>query len=101
MGNDLPSNENIASGGLLQTGDHAHERGLAAARRPEQHQELPLFGRQVYTINSVDLTKILLDVADFHSSHVASLLERLQPFRAVRAYTLPLSFHFLKMRFTS
>jgi hypothetical protein len=40
-----------ARGGLLQPGDDAQDRGLAAAGRPEEHDELALGDLQVHPVD--------------------------------------------------
>ena len=43
LSNLFASDIDLARGGQLQAGDHPKRRGLAAATRPEQHEELAIF----------------------------------------------------------
>ena len=43
-----------AAGDVLQAGDHAQRRGLAAARRPDQHDELVVGDMQVEVLHGDD-----------------------------------------------
>ena len=45
-----------AVGHLLEPGDHAQERRLAAARRPDQHHELAARDRQAHVVHGMDIT---------------------------------------------
>ena len=55
-----PSMKIVPCGHLLQPGDHAQQRGLAAAGRPEQGAELALADGQVEILIAATAPKRLL-----------------------------------------
>ena len=46
-----PADQDVAGGRGLQPGDHPEQGGLAAARRPEEDQELALLDREVDAVH--------------------------------------------------
>ena len=61
----------VALGDLLQPGDHAQRRRLAAARRPHQHQELVVNDLQIQVANDGGARCVGFgDVLKSHLSHV-------------------------------
>ena len=64
----------IAAGDLLETGDHPHGRGLAAARRPEQHEELLVRDIQIEIIDGDEVTPSLGQVSQSDLSHLVFLI---------------------------
>ena len=55
--------------GLLEPGDHAEQRRLAAARGAEQDEELAFLGREVHAVDGVDLAEALTDVFRLDRCH--------------------------------
>ena len=47
----------FAAGDFLQAGDHAQQRGLAAARRPDQYAEFPVGNRDVHAVHDTGGTE--------------------------------------------
>ena len=56
--------QDLALGRLLEAGDHAQGRRLAAARRPEQRVELAARDAQVHVVDGGDVTESLGDAED-------------------------------------
>jgi len=57
--------------GVLQPGDHAQQRGLAAARRPDEHHKLAMAdGRGRCRATTVVRSKVLTMLAEFKCGHV-------------------------------
>ncbi len=54
--------------GHVEPGDHAQRGGLAASRRPEQHEELPVGHVQIQAVHRDDVTKALGDATEDHRS---------------------------------
>ena len=61
------------SAGLFQTRQHSERRGLAAARRPEQADELALLDREIEFIDRDRGTERLADLLENDLSHVSPL----------------------------
>ena len=59
----------LAFGDVLQPGDHAQQRALAAARRPDQHDELAILDRQVDAVQHRHDAEILAHIADVDRRH--------------------------------
>ena len=55
--------------GFVETGDHAQQRRLAAARRAEQGEELAGFDRQRDVIDCLEVAEAAGNVADFKNRH--------------------------------
>ncbi len=53
----------LAAGDRLQAGHHAQQRGLAAARRPDDDDELPVADLHVDAVHDLQAGVVLLDVA--------------------------------------
>ena len=67
-----------AGGDCLRTGRHARDRGLAAARRSHQGDELPLLDREVEVVHRDDIAERLADVLEGDERcHVSALASRL------------------------
>ncbi len=58
--------------GQLEPGDQAQQRGLAAARRAEQREQLAMLDRQRHPIDRGHRAEFLADVADFEQRHGAA-----------------------------
>ena len=54
----------LAAADLLQPGEHAQQRRLAAARRADQHDELAVGDVEADAVDDLDLAEALLDVAE-------------------------------------
>jgi hypothetical protein len=61
---------------LLEPGDHPHGRRLAAAGRPEQHQEFLVDHLEIEVRHSDEIAEILGDVIESHRCHGFSPLPR-------------------------
>jgi hypothetical protein len=57
---DVPADQDLALRRLLEPGDGAQQRGLAAARGTEQHQVLPLGGLDVHPVHGDDVAVVAL-----------------------------------------
>ena len=66
---DAVADADFTAGDVLQAGDHAQQRGLAAARRPNQHDELAVVDGDVDAVNDVRGAERLFDVADCDGRH--------------------------------
>ena len=69
----LVADIDLARGGFLEAGDHAQGRALAAARRPDQHDELAIGDVDVDPPHRRGLVKGLDDVAKRDLRHLAFL----------------------------
>ena len=65
----LPSIRIVPAGHLLEAGDHPQERGLAAARRPDEDHELALLDREVDARDDFDAAVALADALEFKVGH--------------------------------
>ena len=63
-GDGLAGEVDLARGRLLEAGDHAQGRGLAAARRPEERVERPARDRQAHRVDRDDVPEPLGHVHD-------------------------------------
>ena len=61
-----------AGGRALEAGDHPQRRRLAAARRPEERDELAPLGGQVEVLDGDDVAELLLDAVQLQEGHRAS-----------------------------
>ena len=73
----------LARGDVLEAGDHAQQRGLAAAGRPDQHHELAVGNVDADAVQHLDRAERLAHVADVNGRHSCS------PFRRVRIARQP------------
>jgi ABC-type ATPase involved in cell division len=55
--------------GQVESGNHSQERGLAAARRPEQREKLARVDRKADVIDRNEVAEASGDVADFEQRH--------------------------------
>ena len=82
----LVAEADLAAVELAEARDHAQQRGLAAARRPEQREELALRDRQVDMIDRLDRTELPTRVPDDDTAHhLAHFIFPLPPPLAGRA----------------
>ena len=65
----LAVEQDVARVDLLEAGDGAQRRGLAAARGAEEDDEFLVLDRQVDVADDVDGAEMLVDVAQFDLSH--------------------------------
>ena len=64
-----PSISDIAGGRPLQPGDHAHERGLAASGRAEQHEKFALLRGHVDAVDGAHLVESFRQSPCFNNGH--------------------------------
>ena len=69
------ADEDVAFGHLLQTGDHAHRRRLAAARRPEQDEKLLIATSRSRSATAVKLPNFLSTALN-RTEAIVSALDR-------------------------
>ena len=50
--------------GLLESGNHAEQRGLATTRRTDEHHEFAVFDGEVDVFQDVDITEGLADIVE-------------------------------------
>jgi hypothetical protein len=67
---DVATDRDVAAGDLLEAGDHAKRRALAAARRPDQHDELLVRDVEVDTAHRQHLVILLDDLTQRYLSHL-------------------------------
>src|SRR5690606_12353897 len=68
-GDVAPAEVDRAAGDGLQPGDHAQGGRLAAARRAEQYDELPIIDGQVERLDGLMSAEFLLYLAKFDCGH--------------------------------
>ena len=56
--------QDLAAGGQFQPRDHAQRRGLAAARRAQQHEELAIPDGEGRPLHGGEIAEFLAQVAD-------------------------------------
>ena len=61
---ELSVDEHLACGGLLEPIDAADERGLAGARRSDDHELLARLDGQVDILQHVKIAEVLIETAD-------------------------------------
>ena len=67
---DIRSDQDLAARDVLEAGDHAQRRGLAAARRADQHHELLVLDVEIDAAHRLDATVVHLDdFADRNFGH--------------------------------
>ena len=65
----LAVDQDVAAVDVLEAGDGPQGRGLAAARRPQQHDELAMPDLQVELADDVVVAEVLLDVSEDDVGH--------------------------------
>ena len=80
-----PSIRILPGGRRLEAGQHAQERGLAAARGAEQREELALVDVEADIVDRVDVAELLGDVLDPDEGLRARVLPGLDPRALVAA----------------
>src|SRR3990170_1505717 len=65
----LSRDVDLTGGGHLQTGDHAHQGGLAAAGRTEEDEKLALLDLQIDAVNRPHVAEVFVQIACFHVHH--------------------------------
>jgi hypothetical protein len=68
-GDVLAVEQQVAAGDGFEPRDQAQQRRLAAARGPDEDDELALADFKVDALDDVDVTKALLDVLEFEVGH--------------------------------
>src|SRR5581483_6937708 len=68
----VAADEDGALGDLFEAGDHAQERGLAAAAGAEQGAELAFLDREVEFLDGLDRSEPLLHAPKFDLAHRSS-----------------------------
>jgi hypothetical protein len=71
-GHVLAVEQNAPGGRHLKPGNHTQRRGLAAARRAEQDEELTMRDREVGVADRDELVEALLDVLEADLRHHSS-----------------------------
>ena len=67
--NDPRADPDLAVADLLEPSDHAQQRGLAAARRADQHAELTVGHRHVDRVHDLGLAEALANLSQHHVGH--------------------------------
>ena len=70
----LAIDEDVARVDILQPGNGAQRRGLAATGRPEEHHELPVLDRQIELSDDVNGTEVFLDVPEDDLGHEVTMI---------------------------
>jgi hypothetical protein len=65
----LTTEKDLSTGGLLETGDHPQQGGLATTGWTQEDQELTFLGPDVDTIDGHHVAEVLAQTADFYNSH--------------------------------
>ena len=65
-----PSMSDVAGGDVLQPGDHAQQRRLAAAGRADEDDELAVGDLEVDAVHDLDLAERLFHAAKAEARHV-------------------------------
>ena len=60
----------LAAGDVLEAGDHAQQRGLAAAGRADEDDELAMLDGQVDALDDLDRAIALANALEFETGHV-------------------------------
>ena len=68
----LVADQDLAGGDLLQAGDHAQQRGLAAAGRTDQDDELAVVDGDVHAVDHLVAPEGLAHLPELDRSHVLS-----------------------------
>jgi hypothetical protein len=68
----LPDHD-LPIGDVLQSGQHAQRRRLAAAGRADQHQEFLILHFDAQIRNGCEVAKVLVDILISHTRHIALL----------------------------
>ena len=63
------SDEHVAAGGILKTGDHPQGGGLAAAGGAQQGDERVIFNDQIQVVHTIELAPALGDMFKFDFRH--------------------------------
>ena len=69
-----PSMMDLAAGDLLEPGDHAEQRGLSAAGRADEDDELAVLDAKVEAVDHLDRAEALDHAAKFEARHHATSL---------------------------
>jgi hypothetical protein len=69
----LVADGQLAVGNVLQAGDHPQGRGLAAARRAEEHHELAVVDGQIEVVDRGDLSVALRHGVERDAGHATLL----------------------------
>ena len=80
-----PSIRILPAVGRLEAGQHPQQRGLAAAGRPQQREELALVDVDADIVDRVDVAELLGDVLDLDERLGARVLPGLDPRALVAA----------------
>ena len=70
---DLAVDQKIATGDLLEAGDHAQQGGFAATRRSDKDDELPILDREIDALDDVDGAVAFAHVLQCHGGHDETL----------------------------
>ena len=69
---DLAADHDLTVGDILEPGDHAQQRGLAAARGADEHHEFAVRDFQAGAVDDAHRTEFLDDVVERNCGHLAS-----------------------------
>ena len=72
----LAVDEDLAAGDLLEPGDHPQQRGLSAAGRADEDDELAVLDVEVDAVDDLDRAEALDDAAELEARHHATSLRR-------------------------
>ena len=73
---DLAADADLAAADVLQPGDHAQQRALAAARRAHQHGERAIGDLDVHAVQHLDIAEALFRGNDIDTGHAADEFEK-------------------------
>ena len=67
----LTIDRKLAIGDVLEPGDEAQERGLAAPRWADENRELAVLDREIDALDDIDLAEGLADSLEYDVDHAA------------------------------
>src|SRR6202034_3004084 len=76
VGHVFGVDQNLSGGDVLEPGDEAQKRRLAAAGRPDEHRELAIFDVEIDAVDDADRAERFPDVFQLDASHGGNSLLR-------------------------